>query len=101
MTTELIVAAVGALLLFFFGRAKGKQGEKKRRWKQDLKEHTEAHVVEEGVISSQEAVSEAILKATKRKLKDLENAEPTPITDLDDAIDRFNASSSDKSSDKS
>ncbi len=101
MTTELIVAAVGALLLFLFGRAKGKQGEKKRRWKQDMKEHTEQHEVQGEEFSSQEAISEAVLETTKRKLKELENAEPAPITDLDDAIARFNTSLSDEPGDSS
>lgn len=89
--TEILVALVAGLAIMLFGKKLGKDAEKKKQWKQKMDDFTGGHKETESELSTRESVEEDQLSRTRDELEEiLDEEEPEPIDDLDDAIARFN-----------
>lgn len=89
---EIVLAVLGALALYLFGKGKGVKKEQRAQWKKLLNEFTEDHDAEGAELVEADRVAESNLAEARNRLEEIEANEPTPIDSLDDAISRFDSS---------
>ena len=83
-----VVLAVAALV---FGWLFKKQKDDRREWEASVEEKVEQVTEKRVEASKTEADAEARVEEADSKLREVEDEEVTPPTDLDDAVRRFRA----------